>query len=165
VDLNSEQDNNKRLKILVILDQSKNSFRAAPKKEFLETAAIHLTQKYSTQHVKEILRRAVETMEHFPSIAQMETLAQELGFSAETSWKYFEEESCFNCGGRGWHYVLRSDGGMGVVACDDCRAGKNLQRSPKGNIKHTLAQTPNCTFLCKGNENPNRALKLLEGRT
>jgi len=112
--------------------------------------------------VREILRRAVETIEHFPSIAQMETLAAELGFSAKSNWNYFDQPNCFNCGGGGWHYVWRKNGGSGVVACDDCRAGKNLQNAPKGIIKHTMKQVDGCIFLCRGNENVNRAIKAFE---
>ena len=90
--------------------------------------------------MKAILHDASSTVDHFPSIAETEKIATKLNFVGENSWKYFDGPDCFVCGGPGWHYVLRKDGGYGVVACDDCSAGKNLQIGPKGNIKHTAKQ-------------------------
>lgn len=71
-------------------------------------------------------------------------IARELNYSTNSgsSWKHFEVSDCLRCGGGGWHYVHRPQGGEAVVACDDCRAGKNLQVAPKGIISWTIAMCP-----------------------
>tara|TARA_R110000868_G_scaffold62962_2_gene189932 strand:- start:1070 stop:1456 length:387 start_codon:yes stop_codon:yes gene_type:complete len=109
-----------------------------------------------------MLLEAVKTLDHFPSIAECEQLAKEQGFHAVNGWKYFEESGCRTCGGPGWHWVLRLDRGVAVLACDDCRAGKNQQRAPKPAITHTMKQCPQMIWLCPGSVNPNAALRAWE---
>lgn len=75
-------------------------------------------------------------------------IASELNFEHRRadSWKYLEAQDCLWCGGCGWHYVQRSDGAETVCACDDCRAGKNLQGGPKGTITWTMKQCKGATY-------------------
>jgi hypothetical protein len=87
------------------------------------------------------MQRAVETLDHFPSIAQVEAIASELGETLNSGWKYLESPDCLRCGGPGWHWALDLEGRRGPVACDSCRAGKNLQRGPNGTLTRTLKQS------------------------
>ncbi len=68
-------------------------------------------------------------------------IGKRLQVKSAPSWKYFEVDDCMTCGGVGWHYACRPDGAEGIVACDDCRAGKNMQIAPRPHIAHTLKQT------------------------
>jgi hypothetical protein len=117
-----------------------------------------------------MLERAVTTLEHFPSIAQLENIAVELGISSRTGWKYLEVADCLCCGGPGWHYVKTPKGSEAVVACDDCRAGKNLQQAPQGAIKHTLKSSePGTQYSRPGREAHEKPMhpemkKMLERR-
>lgn len=97
-----------------------------------------------------LMDRAVETLDHFPSIVQCEEIAKDLGFKHASGWKYFEVDDCLVCGGAGWHWVKRPDDGEGVVACDDCRAGKNMQQAPKGTISWTMKQSPGAIYTKPG---------------
>lgn len=75
------------------------------------------------------------------------TLAREMRIitGSGTMWRHFEVDDCMRCGGGGWHFVHTPKGGEGVVACDHCKAGKNLQAGPRGIVTHTLAQCPTGT--------------------
>jgi hypothetical protein len=92
------------------------------------------------------MQTAQETLDHFPSIAQLEQLAKEKGFLQTSGWKYFTVPDCMACGGVGWHYVFRMDKQEAVVACDDCGAGRNHQKGPKGTITFTMKQIPGCQY-------------------
>jgi len=134
VGLNTQQQDNKRLKILVQLDVYKNLFRSPPRKEFLENVAIHLAPKFSIFQVKAILEKACETLEHFPSLSQIHDIASQLGFSQQSTWKHLEIDDCTRCGGGGWFFIDGPDQRLATRACDECEAGKNLQAAPKGVI-------------------------------
>lgn len=141
MDLNTQQQNNKRLKILVQLDVYKNLFRSQPRKEFLENLAIHLEPKFSTHQVKALLEKACETLEHFPSISQIHDIASQLGFSQNATWKHLEIADCTRCGGCGWFFISGPEQRLATRACDECEAGKTLQRAPKGIIsEHRIPQ-------------------------
>lgn len=68
------------------------------------------------------------------------TIASEIGINAPLmkTWRYFEVSDCLTCGGCGWYFIKRIDGGSGIVACDDCAAGKNMQIAPKPHINFTI---------------------------
>lgn len=72
-------------------------------------------------------------------------IGKRLQITSTSNWKYFEVDDCLACGGVGWHYAVRPHGGEGIVACDDCRAGKNMQIAPRPHVSHTLKQT-NATY-------------------
>lgn len=92
------------------------------------------------------MNKAVEKLDHFPSISQLEEIAQELGIRHGSGWKYLEVADCLHCGGCGWHWAKDKEARRGVLACDFCEAGKNLQKGPKGQITHTLKQCNNVTY-------------------
>ena len=76
------------------------------------------------------------------------TIASEIGINAalRSSWQYFEVSDCLTCGGVGWYYIKRADGGSGIVACDDCRAGKNMQIAPKPHINFTIKKVQGAVY-------------------
>ncbi len=75
--------------------------------------------------------------------------------AARGSWKFIQSD-CSTCGGCGWHWIRRADGGVAVCACDSCEAGRNQQRAPKPTITITLKQIRNATYLCAGTANPDK---------
>lgn len=150
-------DSEKCVKLKRILDQFKEAFRSPPRDKFLETLAIHLAPKFTTHQVKQMLHRAVETLDHFPSIAQLEEIAREMNMANETRWhhKTGSEDSCRLCHGCGWVYAWQeSQRCEVVVACDDCPAGKNLQIAPDPYVSIKLQ--PGLVYLKPGIYRPSR---------
>ena len=68
------------------------------------------------------------------------TIASEIGINAPLmkTWQYFDLSDCMTCGGAGFYYVKLQNGGTGVVCCDECAAGKNMQIAPKPHINFTI---------------------------
>lgn len=96
--------------------------------------------------VRILMDRATQTLDHFPSISQIEEIAKELDIKHIAKWRYKAVSDCLTCGGPGWHWVTRIDGVECPVACDDCEAGKNMQMGPKGTITWTQKQCPHCSY-------------------
>lgn len=93
-----------------------------------------MTPKFSIHQVKAILEKACETLEHFPAISQIHDIASQLGFTQESGWKLIQNADCTRCGGCGWFYIDGPEKRVATRVCDECEAGKNLQRAPKGTI-------------------------------
>lgn len=96
------------------------------------------------------MQKAIQTLDYFPSISQLEDIARDLGIVHQSGWKYTQVADCLACGGCGWHWVRRIDGGEAPVACDSCAAGKNMQKGPKGTITHTMRECVGVTYLAPG---------------
>jgi hypothetical protein len=105
-----------------------------------------------------MLQRAVETLDHFPAIAQLEKIALELDVTGAQKWAYEQASiaSCSQCEGCGYVWVFNPQQGFeGIVCCDDCPTGKNLQIAPeKTRINKRL---PQHVYIAPGNA-PRRIL-------
>jgi hypothetical protein len=67
---------------------------------------------------------------------EIRQIAINLGMKQGAStWHYFEIDDCLTCGGCGYYFIAGPGCREAPVACDDCRAGKNLQIAPKGVIR------------------------------
>lgn len=104
------------------------------------------------------MRNAIDTMDHFPSIAELAGISEKLGLAHSHRWKYFEVDDCFTCGGTGWHFAFRKDGPECIVACDDCRAGKNMQAAPKPHINIAMKNILGATYSRPGRESSGHPL-------
>lgn len=60
-----------------ILDASKK-FRSQPNKEYLSQVSSHLSTHYHRFMIRQILSKAVSSLDHFPSISQIEEIHDEL---------------------------------------------------------------------------------------
>ncbi len=77
------------------------------------------------------MAQAAIKLDHFPAISQIEELAQSIGASSTSGWKYLTIPDCLRCGGCGWHWVRDFEERLGPATCDQCSAGKNLLAGPK----------------------------------
>lgn len=131
--------------------------------------ANHFGHKQYSPHMIHLLWREFEEtdLEHFrktceeaiatrpvgrpPLRDDFKEIAKSLGVKFKSVWSYFEVDSCRTCGGVGWHYAFR-DGKEGIVACDSCASGKNLQLAPKPHINFTLRDCIGAVYSRPGRE-------------
>ena len=75
-------------------------------------------------------------------------IASEIGVNAAltSAWRYLEVSDCLTCGGAGWYYITRLDGGSGIVACNDCPAGKNMQSAPRPHVNFTIQKVQGAVY-------------------
>jgi hypothetical protein len=141
-------------KLLGLISEMSGKFRTVPRSEYLTQIANWIADNIEPSDVRIILNHAVENLDAFPSIAQLSEISGKVAHKRQ-NWKYFTVEDCMRCGGVGYHWVTQQHPGelkkTGIVACDDCRAGKNMQIAPKPHIIHTMRQCSNVEYLGPGN--------------
>lgn len=97
-------------------------FRTKPREEYLKSAATHLANKgLSVYQVRKILIEAAQTLDHFPSLAELEDLSS--GFSTTTTVA-IKHEDCDNCDSRGYELWYDDSVHTCIVACNKCNRGK-----------------------------------------
>ncbi len=73
-----------------------------------------------------IFVKAVETLDHFPSIAELGAIATKIGIYPESGVNIPEEnKDCFGCGGTGYVFVLSNDDRHeSIASCERCERGR-----------------------------------------
>lgn len=96
-------------------------FRTKPREEYLKSAATHLVNKgLSVYQVRKILIEAAQTLDHFPSLAELEDLSK--GFT--TSTPVIPHGDCVHCESRGYDLWEDEQGHTCIIACKHCPRGK-----------------------------------------
>lgn len=122
-----------RDEILQAIYQAKNRFRVDPKKEYLGLMVEYFfsERQMTGRQVEMVLKRASELYDSFPSIAQINTISDQLrkegqgdGRQSESRIKY---KPCLECDGYGLLYLIDETGGRWVHSCEQCANG-SIQR-------------------------------------
>lgn len=125
MECNTPLNDKRRLLALVILDEYKTKFRVSPRKEYLDSLAIHLAPKYSSTAIKKILDKACETLDHYPSISQLGGIAVILGIAVEGT-SDSNPRACEKCNFTGL-ILLENEAGHNLAwSCPDCERGVAL---------------------------------------
>lgn len=71
-----QQSSNNETLILEVLLDSKKYYRAHPREDFISNLAVVLSATYSPKEIKILMDKAAREFDHYPSLSQLEKLAQ-----------------------------------------------------------------------------------------
>lgn len=124
-----EKYKSNRIEIEQMVDRYQRMFRAHPQSTYLTSVVNWIMNHLTTREAELVLKRAVETLDHFPSIHQTKEIADWLQANKpKTNNKTrIIEKDCPDCCGDGLVFMRNELNAKYIFSCMTCENGR-IQR-------------------------------------